>query len=133
MRTPRSHCRAPLRLPLPPSHCNVITADRTFTSHFLFNTPHVVAGWASDLIGGSRHYPLGNYSQRAAIWKAHRDYVLGVLWTMAHDPDSPTATKGAMADWGPSSPTPPPYHAILAAIGHPYSRGLGPRPVHTLV
>ena len=27
--TPRSHCRAPLRLPLPPSHCNATTADRT--------------------------------------------------------------------------------------------------------
>ena len=41
---PRSHCRAPLRLPLPPSHCNATTADRTVTSHCLFNTPHAVAG-----------------------------------------------------------------------------------------
>ena len=33
---PRSHCRAALRLPLPPSHCNATTADRTATSHCLF-------------------------------------------------------------------------------------------------
>ena len=31
--TPRSHCRAPLRLTLPPSHCNATTADRTVTPH----------------------------------------------------------------------------------------------------
>ena len=40
----RSHRRVPLRLPLPPSHCNATTADRTVTSHCLFNTPHAVAG-----------------------------------------------------------------------------------------
>ena len=44
MNNPRSHCRAPLRRPLPPSHCNATTADRTVTSHCLFNTPHAVAG-----------------------------------------------------------------------------------------
>ena len=42
--TPRSHCRAPLRIPLPPSHCNDTTADRTVTSHCVFNTPRAVAG-----------------------------------------------------------------------------------------
>ena len=36
--TPRSHCHAPLRLPLPPSHCNATTADRTATSRCLFLT-----------------------------------------------------------------------------------------------
>ena len=41
---PRSHCRALLRLPLPPSHCHATTADRTATSHCSFNTPHAVAG-----------------------------------------------------------------------------------------
>ena len=42
---PRSHCRAPLRLPLPPSHCNATT------SHCLFNTPHAVAGHGQRFAG----------------------------------------------------------------------------------
>ena len=40
----RANCRAPLWLPLPPSHCSATTADRTVTSHCLFNTPHAVVG-----------------------------------------------------------------------------------------
>ena len=38
--------RPTLRLTLPPSHCNATTADRTVTSHCLFNTPHAVAARA---------------------------------------------------------------------------------------
>ena len=40
---PRSHCRAPLRLPLPRSHCNATTADRTATSHCLFLISHMLS------------------------------------------------------------------------------------------
>ena len=38
----RSHCRAPLRLTLPPSHCNAATRStaRTVTLHRVYNTPH---------------------------------------------------------------------------------------------
>ena len=46
---PRSHCCDPLRLPLPASHCNAATADRTVTSHHSFcNTTHAVAGLATE-------------------------------------------------------------------------------------
>ena len=42
----RSHCRGSLWLPLLPSHCNIITADRTVTRSSLcfFNTQHIVTG-----------------------------------------------------------------------------------------
>ena len=44
----RSRCRAPLRLPLPPSHCNATTADRTVSSHCVFNTPCAVGAGLSE-------------------------------------------------------------------------------------
>ena len=47
---PRSHCRAPLQLPLPPSHCNATTADRTVTSRCLCLTRHVLSQATAELL-----------------------------------------------------------------------------------
>ena len=57
-------------------------------------------GVASDFIGGSWTYPDANYTQRRAIWAAHRDYQQGLHWTCAHDPAMPAAIRASMAKWG---------------------------------
>lgn len=55
---------------------------------------------SSDLIGGSWEYPEANYTQRQAIWRQHRDYVQGLLYTLAHDDGIPAAVRATMAGWG---------------------------------
>ena len=55
---------------------------------------------SSDLIGGSWDYPEANYSMRRQIWAQHRDYVQGLLWTLAHDPAVDAKTRATLATWG---------------------------------
>ena len=45
----------------------------------------------------SGSYVHATYMQRRAIWSAHRDYVEGLLYTLAHDPDLPHRLDTA---WG---------------------------------
>lgn len=55
---------------------------------------------SSDLIGGSWNYPEATYAERQVIWAQHRDYVQGLLYTLAHDPEIPTSVRSIMAGWG---------------------------------
>eukprot|EP01065_Artemidia_motanka_P006261 TRINITY_DN13074_c0_g1_i1.p1 TRINITY_DN13074_c0_g1~~TRINITY_DN13074_c0_g1_i1.p1 ORF type:complete len:582 (+),score=180.86 TRINITY_DN13074_c0_g1_i1:233-1747(+) len=57
-------------------------------------------GLSSDFIGGSWLYPDASYSDRRTIWRAHRSYVEGLLWTMANDSGVPASVREEMARWG---------------------------------
>ena len=44
---------------------------------------------SSDFVGGSWAYPEASYADRRAIWRAHKAYLQGLLWTLANDPTLP--------------------------------------------
>lgn len=57
-------------------------------------------GMSSDFIGQSWRYPEANYTERRDIWRAHRDYQMGLLYSMANDPGMPVAVRNGMQSWG---------------------------------
>jgi hypothetical protein len=57
-------------------------------------------GISSDFIGQNYDYPEANYTHRQDIWKAHRDYHMGLLWSMANDPAMPASVLKGMEPWG---------------------------------
>ena len=57
-------------------------------------------GMSSDFIGQSWNYPEANYTERQDIWRGHRDYQMGLLFTMANDPAMPAAVRNGMKPWG---------------------------------
>ena len=57
-------------------------------------------GMSSDFIGQSWKYPEANYTERRDIWRAHRDYQMGLLYSMANDPAMPVAVRNGMKPWG---------------------------------
>ena len=61
------------------------------------NNGHAVS---MDFIGGNHAYPQAGYAERARIEAAHRDWQLGLLWTLAHSPRVPEALRKQVAAWG---------------------------------
>lgn len=55
---------------------------------------------STDYIGGSWEYPEASYAKRAEIWKAHKDYVAGVLYTIANNDRVPRALRDELNRWG---------------------------------
>ncbi|MDD3789297.1 MAG: FAD-dependent oxidoreductase, partial [Petrimonas sp.] len=45
-------------------------------------------------------YPEGNYKQREKILREHRDYQLGLLWTLANHPRVPASVRAFYGKWG---------------------------------
>ena len=45
--------------------------------------------FSTDYIGGSWEYPEASYAKRAQIWQAHKDYIAGLLYFLANDPQVP--------------------------------------------
>jgi hypothetical protein len=56
--------------------------------------------FSTDYIGGSYDYPNASYARRADIWQAHRDYIAGLLYFLASDPQVPDALRREMNQWG---------------------------------
>jgi hypothetical protein len=56
--------------------------------------------FSTDYIGGSYDYPNASYARRAEIWQAHRDYIAGLLYFLASDPQVPDALRREMNQWG---------------------------------
>ena len=56
--------------------------------------------FSTDYLGGSWEYPNATYQKRAEIWQAHRNYVAGLLYFLANDPQVPAATQKEMNAWG---------------------------------
>lgn len=57
-------------------------------------------GFSSDYIGKNYEYPDGNYSQREKIIKEHKDYQLGLLWTLANHSRVPEEIREIWQNWG---------------------------------
>jgi hypothetical protein len=56
--------------------------------------------FSTDYIGGSWEYPEADYKKRAEIWEAHKNYVAGLLYFLANDPQVPAGTQKEMRTWG---------------------------------
>jgi hypothetical protein len=59
-------------------------------------------GFSTDFIGESYDYPEATYARRAAIWKAHQDYMLGFIYFLASSPRVPENMRTEMRSWGPA-------------------------------
>jgi hypothetical protein len=59
-------------------------------------------GFSTDYIGANYDYPDADFEQRARIWEAHRDYILGFVYFLATSPRVPENIRGEMQSWGPA-------------------------------
>ncbi len=50
--------------------------------------------------GGQFGWPDGTRAERQAIWDDHVNYTQGLLWFLAHEPDTPAPIREAMARYG---------------------------------
>lgn len=53
-----------------------------------------------DFFGASYDYAEGDYNKRKEIEQLHKDYALGMLWLLEHDPRIPEHIRTEMSDWG---------------------------------
>jgi hypothetical protein len=56
--------------------------------------------FSTDMIGMSWDYPEGSYHQRAAIFKAHKNYVEGFFYFIGHDSRVPENLRKEMLQYG---------------------------------
>jgi hypothetical protein len=56
--------------------------------------------FSTDYLGGSWDYPNASYKKRAEIWQAHQDYIAGLFYFLAHDPQVPAETQKEINLWG---------------------------------
>ncbi len=56
--------------------------------------------FSTDDIGVNYDYPNCDYATREKIVAEHRDYQLGLMWTLAHDPRVPAALRNEFSRWG---------------------------------
>ncbi len=57
-------------------------------------------GFSTDMIGMNYNYPEASWEERQEIVRAHRDYTLGLLWFVGHDPRVPEALRSEIGRWG---------------------------------
>jgi hypothetical protein len=55
--------------------------------------------FSTDYLGGSWEYPNATYKKRWEIWQAHKDYIAGLLYFLANDPQVPGPTQKEMNVW----------------------------------
>jgi len=55
--------------------------------------------FSTDYLGGSWEYPNATYKKREEIWQAHKNYIAGLLYFLANDPQVPAATQKEMNVW----------------------------------
>jgi hypothetical protein len=56
--------------------------------------------FSTDNIGMNYAYPEANYATRDKIIAEHRDYQLGLMWTLANDPHVPDHIRANVSQWG---------------------------------
>lgn len=56
---------------------------------------------SSDWIGQNWNYPEADYAERAAIWTAHREFTLGLIYLARHDPSArvPASLRADAETW----------------------------------
>lgn len=57
-------------------------------------------GVSTDFIGRNYRYPNAPYDERERIANAHRDWQLGLIWTLQNHPRVPENIRKRYADWG---------------------------------
>ncbi len=57
-------------------------------------------GFSTDFIGQNHAWPEASYEERAKILKAHLDYQMGLMWTLANNPRVPEPIRSRVAKWG---------------------------------
>ena len=57
-------------------------------------------GFSTDFVGGNWAWPEASYEERAKILKAHLDYQMGLMWTLANHPRVPAPIREEVAKWG---------------------------------
>jgi hypothetical protein len=56
--------------------------------------------FGSDLTGRSYGWAESDYAGRAKLWQEHKDYLMGLLWFLAHDERVPEPVHVEMQRWG---------------------------------
>ena len=57
-------------------------------------------GFSTDFIGQNHAWPEASYKEREKILKAHLDYQMGLMWTLANNPRVPEPIRSRVAEWG---------------------------------
>ena len=57
-------------------------------------------GFSTDFIGQNYAWPEASYKEREKILKAHLDYQMGLVWTLANNPRVPEPIRSRVAQWG---------------------------------
>jgi hypothetical protein len=59
-------------------------------------------GFSTDYIGRNYDYPEGSYAERERIIEDHRNYQMGLMWTLANHPRIPEEVREEASKWGTS-------------------------------
>ncbi|RAJ08142.1 FAD-dependent oxidoreductase [Arenibacter echinorum] len=59
-------------------------------------------GFSTDYIGKNYDYPEASYSEREKIIEDHRNYQMGLMWTLANHPRIPAEVREEASRWGTS-------------------------------
>jgi len=57
-------------------------------------------GFSTDYIGMNYEYPEGSYAEREKLVEAHRNYQMGLMWTLANHPRIPKEVREEASRWG---------------------------------
>ncbi|MDQ8184655.1 FAD-dependent oxidoreductase [Pelagicoccus sp. SDUM812002] len=57
-------------------------------------------GFSGDFIGMNHAYPEASYDERKAIEQSHKDYQLGLYWSLANHPRVPQWIRDDVSRWG---------------------------------
>ena len=57
-------------------------------------------GFSTDFVGQNHAWPEASYEERAKMLKAHLDYQMGLMWTLANNPRVPEPIRCEVARWG---------------------------------
>lgn len=59
-------------------------------------------GFSTDYIGKNYDYPEATYAEREKIIEDHRNYQMGLMWTLANHPRIPKEVREEASKWGTS-------------------------------
>lgn len=59
-------------------------------------------GFSTDFIGQNYNYPEASYEERERIVEAHRQYQMGLMWTLAYHTRIPEHIRNEVSKWGMS-------------------------------
>lgn len=55
---------------------------------------------SANLYGENWEYPAGNYEKQDQIVQYHRDFTMGLIWFLQHDPEVDSLTRAQWTGWG---------------------------------